>query len=237
MSDLLKLQHGAHAGPVVERRTPGEPLGGIAARAGNRGVDLLLAVVLLVVAAPVLVVLALLVGLSSPGPVLYRQRRVGRGGKSFVMFKFRTMYKDNDDAVHRSYVTSLFTTEVPPDGGEPGIYKLSRDPRITRIGSFLRRSSLDELPQLLNVLRSDMSLVGPRPALQWEVDLFRPSDAVRSSVKPGITGLAQVSGRNRLTIWQTLDLDAEYLARHSLLLDLSILVRTIPAALISRDAR
>jgi lipopolysaccharide/colanic/teichoic acid biosynthesis glycosyltransferase len=147
------------------------------------------------------------------------------------MLKFRTMRVDNDDAVHRAYVTRLLTEDAPPDGGVEGVYKLVHDPRITPVGRWLRLSSLDELPQLWNVLRGEMSLVGPRPALAWEVALYRPEHRRRLVVKPGLTGLWQVTGRSTLTMLQALDLDVEYVERRSLALDLALLVRTGPALL------
>lgn len=197
--------------------------------AGKRALDVTLAVVALLLMLPLLCVIALAVRCTSPGPVLFRQERVGRHGATFTMLKFRTMQTDNDDAAHREYVKRLLTEEAPPDGGARGVYKLVRDPRLTRIGHVLRAASLDELPQLVNVLTGDMSLVGPRPALAWEVALYRPEHRRRLEVKPGLTGLWQVSGRSALTMRQALDLDVEYVERRSLGLDLALLARTGPA--------
>jgi lipopolysaccharide/colanic/teichoic acid biosynthesis glycosyltransferase len=195
----------------------------------RRGIDILIAGLALLVLSPVLLIIAVAIWLTSPGPALFGQVRVGRHGSGFRMFKFRSMYHGSDDTPHREYVTSLLTSEHASHGGEEGVYKLTNDRRITAVGSWLRRTSLDELPQLLNVVRGDMSLVGPRPMLPWEAELLRPQDAVRFSVKPGITGLWQVRGRNSLTMREGLELDAEYVSRRSLHLDIAILLGTIPA--------
>ena len=196
--------------------------------------DVLLASSMLLVFAPAMLVIAMLIRLTSAGPVLFRQVRVGYWQSPFVMLKFRTMHQGIDDTIHRSYVTAMLAGEAAP--AERGIYKLTRDPRVTRIGSFLRKTSLDELPQLINVLRGEMSLVGPRPVLPWEGKLFEPWDRVRFAVRPGITGLWQVTGRSALTMQQALDLDVEYALRRTLMLDLVILLRTIPSVLFSRRA-
>lgn len=205
--------------------------------AAKRAIDVAAAGVLLVVLAPLLLVLAAAIRLTSPGPAIFRQRRVGRDEQLFTVWKFRTMHEDNDDREHRAYVQSLLTDDAPPDGGQPGVYKLAADPRVTRVGAFLRRTSLDELPQLVNVLQGTMSLVGPRPSLQWEVELYRPVHRQRFLVKPGMTGLWQVSGRNTLGMRQALDIDVDYVRRRSLRLDLAILAMTLPAMLRDRSAR
>lgn len=197
----------------------------------KRFFDISLAAAVLLVLLPFLIVVTVVIRVVSRGPVLFRQTRLGRGRRPFVMYKFRTMYAGCPDDIHRDYVTRLLTEEVPPVGGSRGLYKIERDPRVTPIGRILRRTSIDELPQLLNVLNGDMSLVGPRPALPWEADLFPPSYKERFEVQPGLTGLWQVSGRNRLTMKQGLDLDLEYLRRQSLRFDILILLRTIPALL------
>lgn len=203
----------------------------------KRAIDVAAACVLLHVLAPLLLVLAAAIRLTSPGPAIFRQERVGRDERPFMVWKFRTMHVHNDDRVHRRYVERLLTEDTPPDGGQPGVYKLAADPRVTRVGAFLRRTSLDELPQLVNVLNGTMSLVGPRPALQWEVELYRPVHRQRFLVKPGMTGLWQVSGRNTVGMRAALDIDVEYVRRRSLGLDLSILLKTIPAMFRDRSAR
>jgi lipopolysaccharide/colanic/teichoic acid biosynthesis glycosyltransferase len=201
----------------------------------KRVVDVFGSVVLLIVLTPLLVLVAVLIRVTSPGSALFRQNRLGRGERSFVMYKFRTMYDGRDDKCHREYVTRLLSDAPPP--AKDGVYKLSDDPRITPVGAFLRRTSLDELPQLFNVLTGKMSLVGPRPALQWEADLYQPQHRRRFEVKPGITGLWQVSGRSKLTMKEALDLDALYVERRSFLFDLAILAKTVPAVLRRDGAR
>ena len=191
----------------------------------------MVALVAIVVLMPVLVLLVTLVRVTSAGPALFRQPRLGRGKSVFTLLKLRTMYLNNDDRIHRDYVTSLLTDDKPQAGGHRGLFKLESDPRVTPVGRWLRRTSLDELPQLLNVLKGDMSLVGPRPVLSYEAELFSPEHQRRFEVKPGITGLWQVSGRSRLSMQQALDLDAEYVRRRSLGLHLLILLRTGPALL------
>jgi len=197
----------------------------------KRALDLAVAAVLLLLLSPLLLVVALLVRATTPGPALFRQTRLGHRERPFTVFKFRTMWVGGDDSAHRRYVAQLLNEASPPFGGRPGLYKLVGDPRVTPLGALLRRTSLDELPQLLNVLRGEMSLVGPRPAQPWEVELFHPHYRARFLVKPGITGLWQVSGRNRMTMRQALDLDVRYVETHSLGLDLSIIWRTIPVVL------
>jgi lipopolysaccharide/colanic/teichoic acid biosynthesis glycosyltransferase len=204
--------------------------------AAKRAVDVVLAALLLVLLSPMLLAIAAAIRLTSSGPALFRQVRVGHRLTPFVILKFRTMYLDNDDTVHRAYVRAMLTGQAAPADPERGIYKLTGDPRVTRIGRFLRRTSLDELPQLINVLRGQMSLVGPRPVLPWEAELFEPRHRLRFAVKPGMTGPWQVSGRSVLTMQQALDLDVSYVRRRSMVLDLVTLLRTIVVVLCSRGA-
>jgi lipopolysaccharide/colanic/teichoic acid biosynthesis glycosyltransferase len=184
----------------------------------------------LVMFSPLFLIIAAAVRWSSPGPVLFRQRRVGQHGLPFEMLKFRSMHADNDSAIHKEYVTKLVagTAEKQPTGtSSEGAYKLTVDPRVTSIGSFLRRSSLDELPQFINVLKGEMSLVGPRPPVVYEVeayDLWHRRRLVEA--KPGITGLWQVSGRNRISFEDMVRLDLIYARSWSPWLDLKILLRT-----------
>ena len=195
----------------------------------KRILDLVLGLTALIVLSPLLVLLAVAVRVSSPGPAVFRQQRLGRSEEPFTMYKFRSMRVDADDAIHRAYVSQMLTGSGAAATG--GLFKLVDDPRLTPIGAFLRRTSLDELPQLVNVVRGDMSLVGPRPVLAWEAELFTDAARIRFRTRPGLTGLWQVSGRNRLTMLDALELDAEYVRRQSLWLDLSILARTVPAQL------
>jgi lipopolysaccharide/colanic/teichoic acid biosynthesis glycosyltransferase len=207
------------------------------ARVGKRAFDITLASLLLCLLTPVLLGVWILIRLTSPGGAIFRQTRIGRHGRPFVMYKFRTMQVGCPDDIHRAYVRKLLTDQPTLDGGAPGIYKLHADPRLTRIGHLLRRASLDELPQLINVVRGDMSMVGPRPALPWEAELFPPTHLARFLATPGVTGLWQTSGRNTLTMLDGLDLDIEYVRRQSFLLDLLILIKTVPAVLTANGAR
>ena len=196
----------------------------------KRALDIALASVLIVLAAPLLLLLWCLVRSTSTGPALFRQERLGRGMRPFTMLKLRSMYTDNDDRTHRDYVTTMLSAEEAKSRHRNNaLFKLTGDPRVTPLGAWLRRTSLDELPQLINVLRGDMSLVGPRPMLPWEARLLAAPYRRRFTVKPGITGLWQVKGRSRLSMRTALELDVEYTRRRSVLLDLSILARTVPA--------
>jgi lipopolysaccharide/colanic/teichoic acid biosynthesis glycosyltransferase len=198
--------------------------------AAKRVLDISVSAAALVVLAPLLGVLWLLVRLTSPGPGFFRQERLGRGMQPFPMLKLRSMYTGDSDKIHRDYLARLVAGDQEP--GPRGLFKLEADPRITPVGAWLRRTSLDELPQLFNVLRGDMSLVGPRPALSYEVEMWLPvysEYSRRFEVPPGITGLWQVSGRSRLSVEEALKLDTEYVQRRSFGLDLLILARTLPA--------
>ncbi len=196
----------------------------------KRCMDLLLATVGLVVAAPLAFALAVAIRLDSRGPILFVQPRVGRDGRAFRVYKFRTMVHNAPDHMHREWVRRQVGRNA-----ESGLktYKLSADPRVTRVGRFLRRTSLDELPQFINVLRGEMSLVGPRPPLPYEVEAYEPWQLERLRATPGITGLWQVSGRSRLSYRRMCELDVEYVKRWSLWLDLKILMRTIPVVLLN----
>ncbi|GAA0721052.1 sugar transferase [Dactylosporangium roseum] len=185
------------------------------------------ALCILVVLSPVLLVVALAVKWTSPGPMLFKQERLGLHRSSFKIIKFRTMSNKNSDAQHREFVKKMLTSDEDVDGGEQGVYKLVNDPRITPIGGFLRRTSIDELPQLWNVVRGEMSLVGPRPVLAWEADLFPPEAERRFACRPGMTGLWQVSGRSTLDFKAALDLDVVYVENKSLWYDIKILFRTV----------
>jgi lipopolysaccharide/colanic/teichoic acid biosynthesis glycosyltransferase len=202
-----------------------------------RTLDILAAAVLLIVLMPLLLVIAAAIRLDSPGRVVFRQRRVGRERRPFTVNKFRTMRVDAEHEIHRTFVLRLINAdgEVTRSAERP-FFKLSEDERVTRIGRFLRKSSLDELPQLWNVLRGDMSLVGPRPAIPYEVEHYPPHWFARFGAKPGMTGLWQVSGRSQLTLEEMIRLDVEYIRRRSLLLNLRILLRTVPAVLFGRGA-
>lgn len=209
--------------PIV-LRTPGTPLG----LAVKRALDIVVSAPLLVVLSPLLAAIAMAVKLGDGGPVLYRWRVVGRGGRPFTSYKFRSMVVNADELKP--------ALEAANEMSGP-VFKIRDDPRITRVGRVLRRYSLDELPQLWSVLRDDLSLVGPRPPLQTEYARFTDRQRAKLAVKPGITCLWQVSGRNEITDFdEWLRLDLEYIERWSLRLDLAILLRTIPAVLSGRGA-
>lgn len=197
----------------------------------------------LILCAPVFLVIAALVKLTSKGPVFFRQQRIGQHGTPFTFLKFRTMFTNNDPSLHKEFVQQLIAGKVKANssgngnGNGHGVYKIKSDPRITRIGSFLRRSSLDELPQLINVLRGEMSLVGPRPPVQYEVDAYEIWHRGRlMEAKPGITGLWQVNGRSRVKFDEMVRLDIRYARTWSLWLDIKILLRTPRAVLLGEGA-
>jgi len=200
----------------------------------RRTLDLALSLVLLLVLMVPMVLIAAAVRMDSDGPALFRQRRVGRDGRVFTIFKFRTMKPNCDDGRLRDLIARELNGE---DTSEGGSFKLSDDTRVTRIGSFLRRTSLDELPQILNVVSGNMSLVGPRPCLEWEAAMFPPESRSRFAVRPGITGLWQVSGRSELGTLDMLKLDLQYVRHRTLWMDFIILLRTVPTLLRASGAR
>ena len=193
----------------------------------RRALDVTVSLVALLLLLPVLAVIALLIRLDSPGPVLFVQKRVGKDGKEFSVFKFRSMFTDAEGRL--ASVLNANERSGP-------VFKMRLDPRVTRVGRPLRRCSLDEVPQLLNVLRGEMSLVGPRPALPREVALYTPEQRARLSVTPGLTGLWQVSGRATLSFEQSVALDLEYVRRQSVCLNVVLILKTIPAVLTGHGA-
>ena len=194
----------------------------------KRLIDIIASILLLLMLMPLFAIIMLLIYLSSPGPVFYKQTRVGRWGKLFTMWKFRSMYPDADERLKEIMAKNEMTGGV--------IFKMKNDPRIIPIGRFIRKASIDELPQLWNVLKGDMSLVGPRPALPSEVNQYSLQDRQRLEVIPGITCIWQVSGRSDIPFPQQVQLDVQYIQSQSLLLDLKLLLKTIPAVLLSRGA-
>ena len=203
---------------------------------GKRALDLAITLPLLVVLSPLLLAIAVAVKLTSRGPVLFRQTRVGLGEQPFTMVKFRSMVRSapSDDGALREAIREELAGVRRPENES---FKLAADPRVTRVGRLLRATSLDEIPQLFNVACGEMSLVGPRPALDWEHDAFPPEFRRRTDVLPGISGLWQVSGRSQLSTPQMLRLDIEYVDRRSLWLDIQILFRTIPVVVRGDGAR
>jgi exopolysaccharide biosynthesis polyprenyl glycosylphosphotransferase len=199
------------------------------ARVAKRAFDIVGATLGLVVLAPVLLALAALIRLSSKGPAFFIQDRVGLGGRVFRFYKFRTMVCDAEQ--RKADLAHLNEMSGP-------VFKIKRDPRITRLGAILRKTSLDELPQLWNVLKGDMSLVGPRPPLPAEVELYSVFQAQRLGVTPGLTGLWQVSGRNTIEDFETwVRLDLEYARRWTLWLDIKIVLKTVVVVLLARGAQ
>src|SRR6185503_5850506 len=191
-------------------------------RAGKRIVDVIGATLALLVLAPVILVMAIIIRITTHGPVFYRSKRIGRGGREFTFYKLRSMVKDAH--LKRHHVEHLNEADGP-------VFKIASDPRITPIGRFMRSTSLDEVPQFWNVLRGDMSLVGPRPPIPEEVAQYEPWQLRRLDVRPGLTCLWQISGRSRIGFQEWMRLDLEYIRHRSLKLDLKILLRTIPAVL------
>ena len=188
--------------------------------------------IVLLLFSPLFLIIAAAIKATSPGPVFFRQERVGLNGKKFLFYKFRSMTTNNDPLKHKEYITG-FINQPNTAAIEPGIFKLTNDSRITTVGHFIRKTSLDELPQLINVLKGDMSLVGPRPPIPYECDLYDIWHRRRLlSARPGITGLWQVMGRSRTTFDEMVRLDLKYLREWNLLLDLKILLMT-PKAVIS----
>jgi exopolysaccharide biosynthesis polyprenyl glycosylphosphotransferase len=224
--------------PVVRvRRVPGQakhaPLKRVFDTAG--------ALAVLVVLSPVMLVIALAVRFTSAGPVFYSHERIGRRGKPFKFYKFRSMGVHNDHSAHSEYMRALINGEADTqvqcvDGDEEDVYKLLDDPRVTAVGRLLRRYSLDELPQLWNVVIGDMSLVGPRPPLPYEVEAYKPWHHRRLETKPGITGVWQVDGRSRVGFDDMVFQDIMYDCTRDLLVDASLCLRTVPAALLGHGA-
>lgn len=194
----------------------------------KRALDILLAGPLFILLLPIFGLLVVAIRLESPGPALFKQTRVGRWGQIFTMYKFRSMYMDAEAR------KAELQDENEMSGGVT--FKMQRDPRITRIGRFIRKASIDELPQLWNVIKGDMSLVGPRPPVPAEVDEYSLSDRRRLEVTPGITCIWQVSGRSDIPFPQQVELDVRYIESQSLLTDLKLLWQTVPAVLFGRGA-
>jgi lipopolysaccharide/colanic/teichoic acid biosynthesis glycosyltransferase len=199
----------------------------LAYRISRRLFDLLFGTLILLLVAPVVPFLVVMIWLDSRGPVLYRQVRVGHGGRPFTFYKFRSMYADSDRRLDE--LAGLNEQSGP-------VFKMRDDPRITPVGRFLRRSSLDEIPQIMNVLKGDMSIVGPRPALPVEVARYEPWQRRRLDARPGLTCLWQISGRSHIGFDEWMRLDIEYLRTRSLLTDAVILAKTIPAVMARRGA-
>jgi exopolysaccharide biosynthesis polyprenyl glycosylphosphotransferase len=206
---------------------PGIPRRAVPYAVAKRALDILVSALALIVLFPVFLVVGLAIKLTSRGPILFRQTRVGAGGELFTCLKFRSMYIDAEAQLAR--LKHLNEMSGP-------VFKIKHDPRITPVGRFIRKFSIDELPQLFNVLEGSMSLVGPRPPLPNEVRQYSPRARGRLAVKPGLTCIWQVAGRNQVDFDQWVEMDLEYIERMSFLGDLALIARTVPAVLTGRGA-
>lgn len=194
----------------------------------KRVIDMASSIIGLILLSPLFLIIAVLIKLDSPGAIIFAQKRIGKDGQEFIFYKFRSMHKDCDHGLHKDYMAKLISSGRDDDlKGEAGCFKIEDDPRVTRVGQFLRKSSLDELPQLINVLRGEMSLVGPRPAISYEVDMYERWHMKRLTVTPGITGLWQVGGRSEKNFKEMVELDIKYIENWSLWLDLEIILKTL----------
>ena len=207
----------------------------------QRSLDVVGSVVLILLFWPLMLITAMAIALTSPGPVIFRQIRLGKKGIPFVFYKFRSMSRNADDRIHREYVSSLINGDLgrinQGDAAKP-VYKLTSDPRVTRVGRIIRKTSIDELPQLFNVLKGDMSLVGPRPPLPYEAEKYQSWHLRRLlEIKPGITGLWQVEGRSKTSFDDMVRLDLHYIQHCSLILDLKILIKTVKVVLQCNGAK
>jgi exopolysaccharide biosynthesis polyprenyl glycosylphosphotransferase len=199
----------------------------------KRGFDIVVATLMIMAVSPIMLIAAIAIWLLDGGPLLFHQTRVGIHGRPFELLKFRTMRTECSDSIHREYVKGWIQRDAgaQPEANGTEVYKIGSDARVTPIGRWLRRFSIDELPQLLNVLYGNMSLIGPRPAMPYELELYQDWHRHRLDAPPGITGLWQVSGRNRLSFEEMVQLDIEYIEDWSLVGDMGILLRTLPAML------
>jgi len=202
--------------------------------------DFVVSLISLILLTPLLILIAIVIRLDSPGPSIFRQTRIGKGDKPFTCYKFRTMTDDADQTVYEQFIKDVMHSEPSSDNDSKDVpFRLKtgwNDPRITRVGRFLRVASLDELPQLFNVLKGEMSLVGPRPDMPLSVEGYTEFERQRLKVLPGITGLWQISGRADLTVRQMFELDARYVNQQSLWLDLKIFLKTIPVVISRKGA-
>jgi len=202
---------------------------------GKRILDLVFTILILIPLFIVIAIIAVLIRIDSKGPIFFRQKRIGMNGVEFDLFKLRSMYVDSDDSVHRESIKQYMNGAALNGKENSGIlYKLVDDPRVTRVGQFIRKYSIDELPQFINVLRGEMTLVGPRPPLPYEVEAYGPHEWIRLFGKPGLTGTWQVYGRSRVPFQEMVDMDIEYLGHQSVLLDLKLIASTLPVMLQGR---
>ena len=198
----------------------------------KRALDVLLSGLAMLVLSPALAVIALLVRRSSPGPIFFVQERIGKNGIPFKFYKFRTMVHNSDDAIHRQFAAMFINGGSDTEKKDSGkVFKMTNDPRVTAIGRWLRKTSLDELPQLWNILKGEMTIVGPRPPIAYELDHYLPWHHERLRVTPGLTGLWQVSGRSNVPFEEMVRLDIHYINSWTILEDVRIILKTIPVVL------
>ena len=205
-------------------------------RIAKRSLDLVASLLGLLLVSPILGLVAIAVKLESRGPVLFRQERLGLGGRPFTVFKFRTMFSSAQQQQHRDHVRDLIRHEASEQDVAGDVWlPIRSDPRVTRLGTFLRRSHLDEVPQLINIVRGEMSLVGPRPPIPYEVEVYQPWHLRRLAVVPGLTGLWQATGWGRLSFDEGVALDIDYIDRRGFWLDLRLILRTLRQILTGRQ--
>jgi exopolysaccharide biosynthesis polyprenyl glycosylphosphotransferase len=206
----------------------------------KRGIDVVGSLIGMILSSPIIFITAIAVKATSPGPIIFRQTRMGIKGKRFSFYKFRSMYRNSDDQIHRQYVTDLIKgnhEKINQGNADKPLFKMKTDPRITRVGRIIRKLSIDELPQFVNVLKGEMSLVGPRPSLSYEVEEYEPWHLRRIlEVKPGITGLWQVDGRSQTSFDDMVRMDLRYVQNWSLWLDVMILIKTVKAVVRANGA-
>jgi lipopolysaccharide/colanic/teichoic acid biosynthesis glycosyltransferase len=203
----------------------------------KHALDAFISLPLFFILLPFFGMIAAAIKMTSPGPVFYRAKAIGKMGREFTMYKFRSMRVNNDAQIHKNYVTKLIKGEIGKDSANDGKpLKIVDDPRITSVGHFLRKLSLDELPQLINVIKGDMSLVGPRPCLPYEYEIYQDWYKKRSSIRPGISGLWQVAGRSEVAFEDMILLDLYYVYNRSLWMDLNILIETVFVIIEKRGA-
>lgn len=200
----------------------------------KRVLDVIFTLLILLPLCMVIVLVAIAIRLETEGPVFFRQRRVGQNGVEFNIYKFRSMYHNSDDSLHRQVITKYLANQALNSDIETPRYKLSNDPRVTKVGRLIRKTSIDELPQFFNVLRGEMSLVGPRPPVPYEVELYSPREHLRLCGKPGLTGTWQVYGRSRVSFESMVEMDIQYLRQQSLLQDIKLIFLTIPVMIFGR---
>jgi lipopolysaccharide/colanic/teichoic acid biosynthesis glycosyltransferase len=197
--------------------------------------DMIFTLIALIPICLIILIVSVLIRINSKGPIFYRQKRIGQNGVEFEMLKFRSMYVNSDDVIHREAVSKFMNGQTLSDTSRSDLsYKQVNDPRITRVGRFIRKTSIDEIPQFFNILRGEMTLVGPRPPLPYEVEFYSPEAYQRLCGKPGLTGIWQVYGRSRVSFSRMVEMDIEYLKQQSIKQDLKVIALTIPVIIKAR---